>query len=444
MNALHVRSRKFLVAALLVVLFGTYLRIFAMEKTRIDAPIRGDAKVYVTCALNLQRFGVFSSQVPTSAQQPPPPDAFVTPGYPLFLSLLLDASRMESSVVRVGYVQAVLGVAVLMVYLPLFRRFLSAPLALIATFLTAISPHLVNSSVYLLTETLFTLMLGLFLLGLDFAQRTDRPWLFIVSGVLLGATTLVRPTTLLFIFPLALWLHWTPGTAAVRMRRLALIILPFALIQGAWMIRNVHETGHTSDPTLFASFIQHGGYINLEYDDKPESYGYPYRFDPDNDRIHGNPALILQSLLERAEKAPWRYLEWFLIGKPVQYLSWNLTESVGDGFIYAPAQTPYADQPIFIASHVFARLTHWPLAVLALGASILAMLRRSTDATATLFALCLLYFIGFHMIGAPFPRYSIPVRPVLYGLAMLCVQALWLALSALLVPPKRREGSNLR
>ena len=422
------RPRWVMLFVLLVVVLGCYLRLIAMEQTRIEDPIRGDARIYVSYAFNLQHFGVFSNQIPDTPEKAPVPDAFVPPGYPLFLSELFDFKQINASVIRIGYVQALLSLVTLLVYWLLFRRFLTPAWALAAAFLTAICPHLVNASVYLLTETLFTLALALLLLALDQAERSRKPALFVVAGVLLGTATLIRPTTLLFLLPLALWLWWTPGTPGSRFKRLLLIALPFVVMQGAWMARNLRETGHASDPALSASFIQHGSYVNLEYDDRPESYGYPYRFDPDNDRIHGKPDLILRSLLERARRAPLKYLQWYALGKPVQFLAWNLTESIGDAFIYAPARTPYADQPVFLATHALAQIAHWPLVALALITALACLWRPPANTTATLFALCLLYFIGFHMIGAPFPRYSIPVRPVLYGLAMFgpqAVMAMW-------------------
>ena len=42
-------------------------------------------------------------------------------------------------------------------------------------------------------------------------------------------------------------------------------------------------------------------------------------------------------------------------------------------------------------------------------------------------ALVVLYAIGLHMVVAPFPRYAIPFRPLIYALAMVPVQAAWLA-----------------
>jgi len=44
-----------------------------------------------------------------------------------------------------------------------------------------------------------------------------------------------------------------------------------------------------------------------------------------------------------------------------------------------------------------------------------------------------LYAIAFHMIGAPFPRYGVPFRPLLYMLAILLAST----------PFRRREPAQL-
>ena len=42
----------------------------------------------------------------------------------------------------------------------------------------------------------------------------------------------------------------------------------------------------------------------------------------------------------------------------------------------------------------------------------------ATDSGARVVAALLLYFTILHIIGAPFPRYSVPLRPFQYGMAL--------------------------
>jgi hypothetical protein len=39
--------------------------------------------------------------------------------------------------------------------------------------------------------------------------------------------------------------------------------------------------------------------------------------------------------------------------------------------------------------------------------------------------LLLIYFTAMHVVGAPFPRYSIPLRPFIYGMAVFSAAFLW-------------------
>jgi hypothetical protein len=73
---------------------------------------------------------------------------------------------------------------------------------------------------------------------------------------------------------------------------------------------------------------------------------------------------------------------------------------------------------------------HWPLMLLALGAMFVAGWRpellASIPAQQTMIrflALTLAYVLVVHMLGAPYPRYGIPFRPLLYLLAVAMLSA---------------------
>jgi hypothetical protein len=46
-------------------------------------------------------------------------------------------------------------------------------------------------------------------------------------------------------------------------------------------------------------------------------------------------------------------------------------------------------------------------------------------ATAKFISLLVLFFTGIHILGAPFPRYSVPLRPMIYGMAMFTGEFIW-------------------
>lgn len=412
-----------------ICLLSSVLFFMVVTQTRIDHPIRGDARDYFAYAYNLKTHGVYSRSWPGATTEAPAPDAMRPPAYPVVISAFFDRDDVSATLTKILFFQAMLGVLTVFVYLHLFRRIMPPAWALAAGLVTAISPHLLNASVYLLTETLFTFALGAHLLALERALRLKHVYWAMLAGVLLAASFFVRPTTqyLIFAYLLAMLL-WLRGSWRAYGKCLLWLILPVAIAASGWAVRNLIETGRTSDPTLSISFLHHGMYVNMMYEDRKETYGYPYRFDPHLAEVAGSTGKVLKTIAGNFAKEPQRYLSWFLIGKPIQFFSWNLTESVGDAFIYAPLRSPYFEQPLFQTTHAAARFLHPFLMLLSLVGACLAVSRGFGNVTSALLGIVLLYFVALHMIGAPFPRYSIPLRPINYGLAFyaLYVAAEWI------------------
>ena len=330
--------------------------------------------------------------------------------------------------------QALLDSITVLLALGIFRRIMAEGWALGAAFLAAISPHLISSTTYLLTETLFTFLMVLSLwLGVKMIQNKSISFSF-VTGLVIAAAALTRPTLQFFIIPLTIMLMVTRergNTASLVIPLLA----GFVLAYSPWVLRNLNVIGSTSDPALMINSLQHGMYPDFRYQDDPESAGYPYRFDPRSGEISSSKESVLNEILRRFKEEPARHLRWYLLGKPASLFDWNILAGMGDIFIYTVTESPYFSQPVYILSHKYMKLLHWPLVLLAVLASIVVWLpgfgkRLSETAlpTVRMLSLLMLYFIALHIIAAPFPRYGIPLRPVIYGLAMfMCSQAvLWL------------------
>lgn len=428
------RSTQFWVSGVFaIVLLSSVLFFQNVLQTSIDHPIRGDAQDYVAYAFNLKTHGVYSRRAPDTALELLKPDALRAPGYPFVLSFFVDSEHQTFAIANVLFMQAVVGILTVMTYLSLFRRLMPTGWALTAGLLTAISPHLLNSSVYILSESLFTFILGLHLLVLERAiQLKQLHWAFI-AGLLLAIDFLVRPITqYLFFLYLTIAIANFSNFAREYRKNLIYFLLPVLMAIGMWSVRNLIETGRSSDPTLAANFLQHGMYINMMYEDHPESYGYPYRYDPISREIEGDTGKILEEMGRKFLQNPRRYVAWFLIGKPIQFFSWNLTESVGDAFIYAPIYSPYFDKTIFSVTHAIAKALHPFLMFLGVIGAFCAFFQAKKNVTAVLLGIVIFYFTALHMIGAPFPRYSIPLRPISYGLAVFALSLMTQKLYALL------------
>ena len=413
------------------------LRMGAVNNTVIDSPIRADAATYYNYALNLKYHHTYSRS--KFSDNEPPPDAVSAPGYPVFLTPFVESPPTAFMLWRINLAQALLGSITVLLALSIFRSIMAEGWALGAGFLTAISPHLISAGTYLLTETLFTMMMLLSLWVVVKMIRSNSKAIAFAAGLAIAATALTRPTLQYFIVPLIgmLLISRERGNNT----RLAITLLAgFVLAFSPWVLRNLDAIGHTSDPTLMISALHHGMYPDFRYQDLPESSGFPYRFNPRSKEISSSRESILSEIRRRFEDEPARHIQWYLLGKPISLLDWNILAGMGDIFIYPVITSPYFSQPLYVLPHNAMKLLHWPLTTLALIATVLVWLpgfgkRLPGTAlfSARLLSLLMLYFIALHMVAAPFPRYGIPLRPVNYGLALfLCSQVfIWLKSIAL-------------
>ena len=412
-----------------ILLFSAFIQFTVVTHTYVISPFRADAREYFFSAYNLDHYGVYSSQVtwpPDQHLQPPLADAVRTPGYPLFLRLVGHPQPTVEYESRIKLTQAVLGVlSVWMMYL-IAARFLRRRWACVAALLTAISPHLAVSSTYVLTESLFFFLLLASVLGLLHAIESAKRWPFALEGLLLGLCSLVRPT--MFLLPiLALLVSLAiPRLKPFRISAL-LVFLGFAVAVSPWLIRNARLPPKAQQSGQLVGFLRDGSYPNFMYNNDRATYGDPYRADPMAASIRNVPGALVY-IARKFRNDPIAYTRWYLIGKPGFFLSWADITGAGDMFVYNVASSPYLDDQRFDVIRRVAYALHWPLMLLGLVGTCLPWwgARRWGLSGAPLTAargvsLVVIYAIGFHMIGAPFPRYGVPFRPLLYPLALLAV-----------------------
>jgi 4-amino-4-deoxy-L-arabinose transferase-like glycosyltransferase len=419
---------------LLVLSLSALLQLTVVARTQVNAPLRVDAMDYFSYAVNLRDHGVYSLQRDwyTGHHAPLQSDKIRPPGYPLLL-LALDPQVSWDWLRRLGYLQGLMAVLSVWLVHRIGRRFLSEELALLAAALTATCPALVVLSTYVLSEAFFTLLLLAALLASLAAMRHREDWKrAVAAGLLWGAASLVRSTAqfLPMAFVALAWL--LPSLAGLR-RTSAFCLLGFALAMSPWLLRNLGVPPEAPGTSLMVKALAHGSYPDFEYHGDPASYGYPYRHDPEAEARARDLPAVLGYIARDFRAQPLHMLRWYLLSKPVMFLSW--TDPQGwDMFIYAVNRSPYFEPGLLRVSWRLMRLAHWPLVLLGVGGMVLALFaRRATrldgearDAAA-LVALVLAYAIAFHMIVAPFPRYNLPFRPLVFLLAMLCLQTLWRA-----------------
>ena len=448
-----IRTKRFFLLLILVVIIGGgfLLRFQAVTYTEVDNPIRADAAKYLLYAYNLKNFGVYTHDNSGIAGNLKllKPDALVTPGYPLFLAFFLNDQPITAhQYYQIQLLQVLLSTATIFLSYLLCIPLLNRNLSLIVAALVALSPHLINMNVYLLTETVFCFFLTAFLAVMAWIKpNLDYGKLF-GAGALFGLATLTRPYTQGFIIVSALFLLLAPSFR-LGLRRTSALLLGFAVIVAPWVIRNLVVLQQISDPTLTITSLYHGFYPGMMYEFRPESLGFPYRFDPKvNEFVYTLPGFV-NELSQRAVRQPWVYLEWYLWGKTATVFSWSILAGMGDVFVYPVIKTPYIDLSYFRWTHEFMRFTHELLVVLALVGVILAWLPARITLVSQrarwigrFLALFILYFVILHILGAPFPRYSIPIRPVIYSMALFSLSVLWLILKQRLVSQSSSSAEN--
>jgi 4-amino-4-deoxy-L-arabinose transferase-like glycosyltransferase len=417
----------------LTLVIGLYLRSESWIGTTVLRPLQSDASDYFNYAYNLRNHQTYSREKNPSpgGQFKPAPDAVRSPGYPLMLSFLIDGPPDRKLIKKIQLFQTIFSTLTLVFAFFLFRSLMPPFHAGIAALLTAISPHLIVFNSYILSETMFcfSLVLSGFLVT-HYARRPTR-WFSTLLGIVMGVATLIRPSLQFFPLVVALILLFHYRYRAGSKLALALM-LGFLLTVAPWYARNMVTLGRLSDNSLMVNFLHHGLYPYFKYKAQPDSYRRPYKYDPRSKEISRSVGTVLKEIARRFKTEPASHFKWYLAKKPAVFWSWHTVQGHGDMFIYYIADSPYYDKPIFKWTHRLMRMIHGPLVVMCLIGCLLVWIfpgpAKNNPAVlliSRIIAALLLYFTGLHMIGAPFPRYSVPLRPFQYGMALYCLYIIY-------------------
>ena len=436
MPANLLKSSQFgsVIAVLVILLLSSFIQFSVITRTEVEYPLRADAGQYFLSAYNLSRFGTLSSQntwQSKDAAQQPLPDALRPPGYSLFLVSIGNLEPTAEFVSRVCRVQAILAVLSVWLLFLIASTFLPRGWSHMAALLGAIDPHLAVMSTYVLTETLFTFLLFGSVYCLLRAVRSRHVGLFFLTGILFGLCGLTRPTLhLLPVLALAI-IALSPRLREWR-KGAGLVLIGFLVVMSPSFLRNHWVPQNAPQSNLQANFLLHGSYPGFMYQGDPTTFGVPYRFDPRVDGLGNSTTKTFAYIVERFRDQPAKYLNWYLIGKPGYFLAWANVQGAGDILVYPVLHSPYLEEPGFVVLRRTMRLLHWPLMMLGMAGVGALWWRRQEKSSrrdgliaGRLVSLVVIYALALHMIGAPFPRYGIPFRPLLYPLALFLVYLLW-------------------
>lgn len=393
------------------------LRIGFVAMGRVVSPLRADAGQYAQYAANLVDHGTFS----LATANPPAPDSFRSPGYPLFLAACrwLGGDGWPTLAIAA---QVVLGTLTVLLCYHLARRFVGFGPAIAAASLCALSPHLVVSSAFVLTEcvTTFVVTAGLWLCA--GAAGTRR---FVAGAALLGLATLCNEAYV-FLPLVAAWSVWRVDRRRALLA-LAVGLLPFA----AWTLRNQTTRLACTGSQRAVASVSHGSYPGMVFRD-PQMFGFPYREDPEQPAMAGSWRSLWHVLGPRIAAEPLRYATWYALEKPIWLWSWPLVQG-RDVCVYEVANSPYDNQPVVQATHVAMRWLHAPVMALAALAALVAAVRRRSEGEAfgrRALALVVVLATLAYVPVIPDPRYLQPVRPLVFAFAAIALQVVVARLGA--------------
>jgi len=169
------------------------------------------------------------------------------PIYPLFLAAGYKIFGHRYFPIQMAQIALFL-LTVILVYRIAYLSF-DRRIALYSMVITAFFPTLINYPAYILSETIFTFLLALFVYLCMKIYHTEKLIYYILAGAALALSTLCKAVMLPFIFILLIWMVLTSRAGKVNIRRkiikAGIMVFIYMAIITPWMYRNY---------TLFGSF----------------------------------------------------------------------------------------------------------------------------------------------------------------------------------------------
>ena len=421
-----------LVSALFICSFQ--LRWWYIQGTSMIQPVRADAALYTTIAYDLARDGKYYTKKysPEIQKQLNSRD----PGYPFFLSVI---ARVNSSLTGFFYtttfVQALLDSCTVIMSFFISGFFLPPLWCGVVSLLTAFSPHLISMTNYILTETLFTFLLTAAILSYLYCIKKRNLWFALLSGLIFSYAMCVR--SVLQLFPLiliAIILFYFRDEWKFAIRSTSILLLASCIFFVPWQVyAHKHKPDAGNPSSLLGEVLYVGSYIGLVSDEENKKMygeGMPYRSDQDFEAIvDGGYYRILMEIAQRFKEKPIENLSWYLFGKPNMFWRWTMIHSGGEFNVYPYNWTWYDKNRIMNMSKELMWFLH-PILVFCMHVGIIIFIIRrkqyykSQKIIMSTLIMLMFYFLFIHTITVPVPRYSLPLRPLLYFLAVYCLAEL--------------------
>jgi hypothetical protein len=394
-------KRAVLALFVIVVAFALFSTSWTLTYGRPFRRPSGDGVGYETMARQLLQRGVYGYKSTR-------PNAYVTPGYPLFLAGVYKLTgHAQSGRPRLPLqgIQILFSCGTILLTFLIGAWLTDEYAGLIGASLMALYPPMIVVTNLWLTEALATFALMSFVAVSLLALRRQRLLLWAASGALLAVAVLVRPTVLpIGVIPVVMMaVERKPWRQTARAA--VLMGITWACVMSPWVVRNLvslHEpavlSSHSGDPML-AGVDPYYYELGPGYRFHGPTYKRYMRLRPSGVT---KDAYAVAAVTRYVETEPIRYLGWLTFGKAFHMYFTGWLDGLG-------------------GQATWAQLIRTFIVTLGLVGMIFAFKDRRLLIAALMVILGTATLLPF----VPEPRFAFSLLPLLSILAAAVVRLLW-------------------
>lgn len=290
-----IKPFKEYIAITLILVFCFAIRIYYLVVTSPQPPLIYDAQHYDVMTRQLLDKGILGY---ASVK----PNAFTTPGYPLFLAVIYKIFGYAggSPLTQVRVIQIILATLTIWLLYLLAKHIANARVGLFAAFFASIYLVFLWVPTLILTETLYTFLFMLYLYLQFLAIDRKSNLMNFLTGLALAAAVLVRPAIApLIVLPYIYYYLITKDKSLLK--GFIMNAAGFILLMLPWWVRNL---------IVLKKFI-----LFATQEDPLLRGTYPYEIGIENIPYTNQKQEAIKRIVEGFTKQPLLYLKWYTIGK---------------------------------------------------------------------------------------------------------------------------------
>jgi 4-amino-4-deoxy-L-arabinose transferase-like glycosyltransferase len=376
----------------LLSIFGISLIIRVLYVVLMPTTVFGDALHYNGVAIGLIEGKGYEGGV----------GSFNPPGLPFFLAVIYYVFGYNPQIACVF--QAIISSLTCVIIYYIGKTVLNKKIGILSALITAFYPIFIIYSSFLMIETLFIFLLCLSIFYLLKVHEQPTAKNLLISGILLGLTTLTRNVIIIFTPFILIWMLWSSKERKKIFLRFAAVFVIMMVVVSPWTIRN-YKVHHE-----FVLVSPNDG-VNLWMGNNPDANGKPPDY-PNNikylnisNQVQRNN-ICREKAFEFIRKNPSEFL---ILGAKKFAHFWGFLLPFFNCYLY-----DYFIHPIpswlFM---VLAPLTVLPYALVLPLAIFGIIFYQKWDKKASLLLLLIFYYVILHSVVIASTRYHMPVVPFL-------------------------------